>query len=256
MGMATVQQMDEDEQQQLLREAIDAINNVIVVTDPNLPDNPIIYVNRGFEQLIGYSRDEALGRNYRFLQGDDREQEATRRLRGAISRGEHSRVELRNYRKDGTLFWNELYVSPTYRESRLRYFFGVQNDITERKALEASNEHLTRTREQMLEVVQEVMSDTGWFSHKVMQRLADLRSGAPEDGRPVALSRREQQVLERLAKALGNETIAAELGIATQTVRNYISTIYDKLGVHSRAEAIIWARERGILNKPEVRSEA
>jgi DNA-binding CsgD family transcriptional regulator len=63
----------------------------------------------------------------------------------------------------------------------------------------------------------------------------------------VDLSKREREVLERIARGASNETIAAELGIVPQTVRNYITTVYDKLGVHTRGEAIVWARERGIV---------
>jgi len=92
-----------------------------------------------------------------------------------------------------------------------------------------------------------VMSDTSWFAQKVMQELAEVRIGDKDPGPTIELSRREREVLERLARGASNDAIAAELGIATQTIRNYISTIYDKLGVNSRAEAIVWARERGIV---------
>lgn len=91
------------------------------------------------------------------------------------------------------------------------------------------------------------MSDTGWFSHKVLERLATIRSGDTQQLEPVALSRREQQVLGHLARGLGNDAIARDLGLSPSTVRNYISVVYSKLGVHSRAEAIVWARERGIV---------
>ncbi|ADI13411.1 PAS/PAC sensor signal transduction histidine kinase [Truepera radiovictrix DSM 17093] len=113
-----------------LLDALDATNNTVIVTDPNQEDNPIIYVNRGFEQLTGYTREEALGRNCRFLQGDDTDQEALPALREAVREGRDIRVVLRNYRKDGSLFWNELYVTAVWRDGVLAYFFGVQNDIT------------------------------------------------------------------------------------------------------------------------------
>jgi DNA-binding NarL/FixJ family response regulator len=80
-----------------------------------------------------------------------------------------------------------------------------------------------------------------------MEELAEVRIGGQEPVPRVDLSKREREVLERLARGASNEQIAEELGIVPQTVRNYISTIYDKLGVHSRGEAIIWARERGII---------
>ena len=240
--------LDEHEELTLLREAVDAINNVIVITDPALPDNPIIFVNKGFESMTGYTRDEALGRNCRFLQADDHDQPGVHRLREAIAQGKYICVELRNYRKDGSMFWNELYLSPIYRGEELRYFFGVQNDVTSRKEAEASNQQLTETGEQLKRAIETAMRDASWFSHRVLAQLAIIRAEGTTDGRNVMaeLSERERQVLEQLATGAANRAIADELGLATQTVRNYISSIYDKIGVHSRAEAIVWARERGL----------
>ena len=80
-----------------------------------------------------------------------------------------------------------------------------------------------------------------------MEELAQVKVGGEPTGPQVELSKREREVLERLARGLSNEQIAAELGVAVQTVRNYVSTVYDKLGVSSRPQAIVWARERGIV---------
>ncbi len=128
----------------LSSQILDATNAVLTVTDPTRPDNPLIYVNEGFEQLTGYRREEVLGRNCRFLQGADRDQPGAQKLREAVQKGEHVRVELRNYKKSGEMFWNELYLSPVYDgEGRLALYVGVQNDITERKtAFQASEEQL------------------------------------------------------------------------------------------------------------------
>lgn len=128
--------MDEHEELLLLRDAIEATNNVVLRTDPNLPDNPIVYINEGFVQLTGYSRDEVIGHNCRFLQGDDREQEGAEQLRAAIAKSERVRVELRNYRKDGSMFWNELHLTPVFEGDDLKYFLGVMNDVTARKEAE------------------------------------------------------------------------------------------------------------------------
>ena len=244
----TLAPLGEHEELELLREAVDASNNVIVITDPTLPDNPVIFLNKGFESLTGYTREEALGRNCRFLQAEDRDQPGVHRLRKAVLQGEFVCAELRNYRKDGTMFWNELYLSPVYRGTELRYFFGVQNDITSRKEAELSNQQLAETGEQLKRAIETVMRDASWFSHRVLEQLAIIRAEGSTDGHNVmaGLSERERQVLERLAMGVANQAIADELGLATQTVRNYISSIYDKLGVHSRAEAIVWARERGL----------
>jgi PAS domain S-box-containing protein len=117
----------------VLERAIRQSTNGIVITDPNLPDDPIVYANPAFERMTGYALDEILGRNCRFLQRHDRDQPALEELRGALREGRASRVTLRNYKKDGELFFNELYVSPVVDgEGRLVNFVGVQNDVTER----------------------------------------------------------------------------------------------------------------------------
>ena len=122
---------------ELLTQALDASISGIIITDNQQADNPIIYCNHAFEQISGYQRSEIIGHNCRFLQKEDRNQAALEKIRAAISGGERCVVELRNYRKDGTLFWNELYMSPVIGEGgRVNYFIGVQNDITRRKVAE------------------------------------------------------------------------------------------------------------------------
>jgi PAS domain S-box-containing protein len=96
----------------LYRRLVDSSSEGVVLVDAQNPERPVIYANPGFEALTGYSSAELLGRNLRFLQGDDREQDGRHRLREALARGESCRVLLRNYRKDGTVFWNEMTVSP------------------------------------------------------------------------------------------------------------------------------------------------
>ncbi len=126
-----------EELRRLLDRAVAASSNGIVITDPNLPDNPIVYVNPAFEKTTGYTMEEAMGRNCRFLQGEDRDQPAIEELRACIREGQECRVVLRNYRSDGTRFWNELYVSPVHDDAgNLTNFVGVQNDVTEIKRTE------------------------------------------------------------------------------------------------------------------------
>jgi PAS domain S-box-containing protein len=126
-----------EELRRLLDRAVAASSNGIVITDPNLPDNPIVYVNPAFEKTTGYTMEEAIGRNCRFLQGEDRDQPAIEELRACIREGQECRVVLRNYRSDGTRFWNELYVSPVHDDAgNLTNFVGVQNDVTEIKRTE------------------------------------------------------------------------------------------------------------------------
>ena len=132
--------------------AITASSNGIVITAPNQPDNPIIYVNSAFERMTGYSAQEALGRNCRFLQGTEREQPALEELRAALREGRQSKVVLRNYKKDGTLFWNELSISPVRdKAGKLVNFIGIQEDVTRRKKAE---EELRQSEERFRSLVQ------------------------------------------------------------------------------------------------------
>lgn len=131
----------------MLMRALDAGSNGVVITDPEKPDNPIIYVNSAFEGMTGYTPEEVLGNNCRFLQGHNGNRPELEELRRAVREKRSCRVVLQNYRKDGTLFWNELYVSPVFDpEGRLTNFIGVQNDVTERyrfeEALQGSEKRL------------------------------------------------------------------------------------------------------------------
>ncbi|MCA1738309.1 MAG: PAS domain S-box protein, partial [Actinobacteria bacterium] len=121
----------------LLERAVNASTNSITITDPRRPEGPLVYVNPAFERTTGYAAEEALGRNCRFLQGEDRDQPVLRELRAAIHEERHCTVVLRNYRKNGTLFYNELSVYPVRNENgRVMNFVGIQNDITERRRTE------------------------------------------------------------------------------------------------------------------------
>ena len=116
-----------------LQRALNAMNNLVVLTDPRLEDNPLVWVNDYFCEFTGYERDEVLGRNCRFLQGEDRDQAARHTLRRAVEAGEDADVVLRNYKKDGTLFYNHLFTSPVFEDGEIVFFIGVQNDVTERE---------------------------------------------------------------------------------------------------------------------------
>src|ERR687898_2549378 len=118
----------------LREQALAASSAAIVITDSNEPGNPIVYANPAFERVTGYSIEEAIGRNCRFLQGEDRDQPALEKLRAATREGRECQVLLRNYKKDGTLFWNELSISPVHdEEGNLSNFVGVLDDVTERR---------------------------------------------------------------------------------------------------------------------------
>ena len=115
------------------RRLVESSPDGIALVDALDPERPVIYVNPGFEALTGYSAAELVGRNLRFLQADDREQDGRHRLREALAKGESCRVLLRNYRKDGSVFWNEMTVSPLLDEhGRVTHFVGHHRDAGER----------------------------------------------------------------------------------------------------------------------------
>ncbi len=117
----------------LLAKAVGAAASSVIITDKRLPDHPIIFCNAAFEKLTGYDCEEIIGRNCRFLQGNDRDQKAIDEVREAINKGENCTVALRNYRKDGTPFWNELVLSPVKEDDgTITHFIGIQKDITDR----------------------------------------------------------------------------------------------------------------------------
>ncbi|OCR01830.1 histidine kinase [Oscillatoriales cyanobacterium USR001] len=122
----------------LLERAIAASSNGIVISDNTQPDNPIIYCNPAFEKMTGYSYAEVIGKNCRFLQSPEGGSDIARQeIRDALRAERECHVVLKNYRKDGSYFWNELTISPVRDTSgRLTHFVGVQTDITDRKQAE------------------------------------------------------------------------------------------------------------------------
>ena len=123
---------------QLRDRAMQAVSQGILISDPNKADNPIIYASAGFERITGYSQEEVLGKNCRFLQGKETDRDTVKEIHDAVVDGQSCSVEILNYRKDGTTFWNALSLNPVHGESgTLEYFVGVQNDITHRMHLES-----------------------------------------------------------------------------------------------------------------------
>ena len=116
----------------LLQLVIDASNDGIVVAEQEGDDNILIYANAAFERLTGYARDDILYQDCRFLQGKDRDQIGLAAIRQAIRKSQPCRQIVRNYRKDGSPFWNELSITPVFNESdQLTYFIGIQKNVTE-----------------------------------------------------------------------------------------------------------------------------
>jgi PAS domain S-box-containing protein len=117
--------------------AIDSAQHSVSLSDLRRPEAPLIYVNRGFENLTGYTNSEVIGRNCRFLQGPATDRAVVRQIRDAIAKGEPLLVDLMNYRKDGTPFWNRLSLRPVRnRAGQLTHCIGIQSDLSKLKELE------------------------------------------------------------------------------------------------------------------------
>ncbi|MEB3339563.1 PAS domain S-box protein [Okeania sp.] len=131
------QEHPEEKKLLLLERAIAASNNGIVITANTHPDNPVIYSNPAFAKITGYPPEETLGKNCRFLQGADTDPVALSEIRQAIKSETNCLVVVKNYRKDGIPFWNELAISPVRdNDGRVTHFIGIQTDITEKKQAE------------------------------------------------------------------------------------------------------------------------
>lgn len=134
--MAFVVEKDPGLIPQILSQILDSSINGITLVDPDQEDMPIVYANRQFAVMTGYSQEEILGRNCRFLQGKDREQEARLTMQQAIKNHLPVEVTIRNYRKNGELFFNHLALTPLFDgEGRLIYYLGIQYDVNRNREM-------------------------------------------------------------------------------------------------------------------------
>ncbi|WP_251329073.1 PAS domain-containing protein [Haloplanus pelagicus] len=121
----------------LKERAMDEAPIGITISDPSLPDNPVIYANAAFERITGYPVSEVIGRNCRFLQGENTDPETVARMRRAVDNWEPVSVEVRNYRRNGEEFWNQVTIAPLYDENdEPSHYVGFQQDVTDRKQAE------------------------------------------------------------------------------------------------------------------------
>ncbi len=182
-----------------------------VITDPRLPDNPIVAVNAAFLALSLYSEEEVLGRNCRLLGGAETEPEPRRILRDAVAAAEPALVELLNYRRDGSTFRNTVMIAPVFgADGALNYFIGSQMALPDR---EEANATLRRQR---------------------ARSLVD------------SLTSRQRQVLKEMMLGFRNKQIAPRLGINEKTVKMHRAGLLVRLGVPTSADAIRIAVEAGL----------
>ncbi|WP_271300162.1 histidine kinase famiy protein [Sphingomonas sp. CV7422] len=126
-----------DDSNSIFFAAVKTTRMPMIVTDPNQPDNPIVFANPAFINMTGYEWHELVGTNCRLLQGPDTDRETVAEIRRAIERRQETSVELLNYKKNGAAFWNALFISPVFdADNKLIYFFASQLDVTRRRDAE------------------------------------------------------------------------------------------------------------------------
>ena len=181
-----------------------------VISDPRLPDNPIVACNSAFCELTGYSLGEVLGRNCRFLSGPGTEPWLSEEIRRGVREHRPVLVEILNYKRNGQPFRNAVLVAPIYDEhDKLLYFLGTQVEIDADASTSTSMRRI---------------------------RAAEMVK---------ALSPRQGQVLKYVANGLLNKQIAGELGVAEKTVKMHRAILMDRLGLHTTADLIRLAVEAG-----------
>ncbi len=193
-----------------ITQMIEASPTAAVISNPRLPDNPIVACNEAFVRLTGYSRDEIIGRNCRFLRGPDTEAELSDMLRDGIRQRQPVMVEILNYKKDGTRFRNAVMVAPIFDgEGELEYFLGSQ-----------------------MEVIEDPERTGGGRRQEAADKIA-------------ALTRRQREILLLMAAGKLNKQIAYELDLSERTIKMHRAALFRALGVQTSADAIRLAVEAG-----------
>jgi PAS domain S-box-containing protein len=204
------ERITDEHELETIRASIHQTPIATIVTDNRLHDNPIVEVNRAFEVLTGYRRDEIVGRNCRFLSGSGTEPEGRAALRSAVAQGRPTIVELLNYRKDGTPFRNAVMLAPVLdTEGAVVMFIGSQMEVHRADSTSGSR------RAEALELVSRITP-------------------------------RQRQILELMASGHRNKQIGGALGIGEKTVKMHRVRLLQALGVTNSAEAIRIAVEAGI----------
>ena len=185
--------------------AVEMTRMPMVVTDPNQPDNPIVFANGAFLDLTGYQESEVLGRNCRFLQGPDTDRATIDEVRTALAQQRAVAVDVCNYKADGEPFWNALFIGPVFdRHGKLLYFFASQMDITERRGMQEAN-----LQAQKMEAIGQLSAGMAHDFNNLLQvingnlELALLGNGAnPKAAEPIRRAQRAAMQAGKLTQQL------------------------------------------------------
>ncbi len=200
----------------------------------------VIDVNQAFLDTLAYDSDDVLGKTVTQLSFIHDDSARTRLLSALAKNGRVDRVDVPVRKKDEELL--ECAVSAdTVNIHDTSCYLLVLMDMTERK----------RTELELVAAIEEVMKDASWFSRTLIEKLANVKKiNSPQlpSASFTDLTARERDVLGLICEGLADKEIAARLKLAPNTVRNHVATVYSKIDVHSRSEAIVWARERGLFS--------
>jgi PAS domain S-box-containing protein len=216
----------------LFGRAVEAASQGITIADADQDDVPLVYANEAFERITGYDTAEVVGRNCRFLQGERTDERTVARLREAIDAERPVSVEILNYRKDGTPFWNQLDIVPVADGDGVTHFLGLQRDVTERKE-----------REERLAVLNRVLR------HNLRNRL-NVVQGYAERLRETVDDADERAAAENVLDAV-EELLA--ISDKAQRFRRVVSSDRRSLTVHDLAALSDRAAERFRLEHPDAR---
>lgn len=200
----------------------------------------VIDVNDAFLETLAYPGEEVLGKTVTEIDFIDDKGTRTRLFAALEKTGSLDRVDVRVRKKDAGLLECTVSADTVNIQDSPCYLL-VFMDITERK----------RTELELVSAIEEVMKDASWFSRTLIEKLANVKSVNSPKLPSVSftdLTARERDVLGLICEGLADKEIAARLKLAPNTVRNHVATVYSKLDVHSRSEAIVWARERGLFS--------
>lgn len=190
--------------------AIRATRMSMIITDPRKPDNPIVFANDSFLRLTGYTRKEVIGRNCRFLQGPGTDANAIAEVRAAVAGGSDISIDLLNYRKDGSTFWNALYLSPVSNDKgELLFFFASQLDVSDRKHSE-----------------QRIAADKRRFEEAVKERTRELEAAL--DTQTALLHEVDHRVKNNL-QMISSLILMQSRTIGDEAVKNSLTTMLERI---------------------------